>query len=129
MVVYALCMMSQVPNRTALAMLIFASVAYMLALTNGDAGSRLMAHLVIELPVFLLVATLASVLINAVAAVGGGMFGGSNLVAAIIAGGLGWTLAAAAMSAATFEVNTQLQPAHAIALAAAWLFGRNPQTA
>lgn len=121
--------MSQVPNRTVLAMLIFAGVAYMLALTSGNAGSRLLTLMVIELPVFLLIATLASVLINTLAAVGGGLFGGSNLVAAIIAGGLGWSVAAAAMSAATFEVNSQLQPAHAIALAAAWLFGRNPQTA
>jgi hypothetical protein len=122
-------LMSQVPNRTVLAMLIFAGVAYMLALTSGNAGSRLLTLMVIELPVFLLIATLASVLINTLAAVGGGLFGGSNLVAAIIAGGLGWSVAAAAMSAATFEVNSQLQPAHAIALAAAWLFGRNPQTA
>lgn len=110
-------------------MLIFAGVAYVLALTDGDAGSHLIVRMVIELPVFLLVATLASVLINAFAAIGGGIFGGSNLVAAIIAGGLGWSLALAGMTAHTFSFTAQLQPAHAIALAAAWLLGGNRQTA
>jgi hypothetical protein len=122
-------MMSQVPNRTAFAMLLLAVMAYLLALTNGDAGSRLMVRMVIELPIFLLVATLASVVINALAALGGGLFGGSNLVAAIIAGGLGWTLAIAGMAATAIDFSPQLQPAHAIALATAWLLGRNPQTA
>jgi hypothetical protein len=122
-------LMGQVPNRTALAMLIFAGVAYVLALTDGDAGSHLIVRMVIELPVFLLIATLASVLINAVAAIGGGIFGGSNLVAAIIAGGLAWSLALAGMAANTFSFTAQLQPAHAIALAAAWLLGGNRQTA
>lgn len=122
-------LMSQVPNRTAVAMLLLAGVAYLLALTNGDAGSRLMVRMVIELPIFLLVATLASVVINTLAAVGGGLFGGSNLIAAIIAGGLGWSLASAGMAATTIDFSALLQPALAIALAVAWLLGRNPQTA
>lgn len=110
-------------------MLLFAGMAYLLALTSGDAGSRLVARLVIELPIFLLIATLASVVINALAAVAGGLFGGSNLIAAITAGGLGWTLAIAGMAATSIDFSAQLQPAHAIALALAWLLGRNPQTA
>jgi hypothetical protein len=110
-------------------MLLLAGVAYLLALTNGDAGSRLMARMVIELPVFLLIATLASVVINALAAVGGGLFGGSNLIAAIIAGSLGWSLVGAAAAAISIGIDAQLQLAHAIALAVAWLLGRNPQTA
>ncbi len=122
-------LMSQVPNRTVFAMLMFAGMAYLLALTNGDAGPRLVARMVFELPMFLLIATLASVLINAVAAVGGALFGGSNLVAAIIAGGLGWSLAIAGMAASNIDFSAQLQPAHAIALATAWLLGGDRQTA
>ena len=131
MIAHSLCMglMSQVPNRTVLAMLLFAGVAYLLALTGGDAGPRLVTRMVIELPVFLLFATLASVAINALAAVGGGVFGGSNLVAAIIAGGLAWSLALPGLAAGVFEVSPQLQPAHAIALTVAWLFGGSRQTA
>lgn len=110
-------------------MLLFAGMAYLLALTNGDAGSRLMVSLAIELPVFLLIATLASVAINALAAVGGGLFGGSNLVAALIAGGLGWSLAIAGMAANTIDFATQLQPAHTLALVLGWLLGGNRQTA
>jgi len=131
LIVHRLCMglMSQVPNRTVLAMLLFAGVAYLLALTGGDAGPRLITRMVIELPVFLLVATLASVAINALAAVGGGVFGGSNLVAAIIAGGLAWSLALPGLAAGAFDVSPQLQPAHALALSVAWLLGGGPQTA
>jgi hypothetical protein len=81
-------------------MLIFAGVAYVIALTDGDAGSHLIVRMVIELPVFLL-----------------------------IAGGLAWSLALAGMAANTFSFTAQLQPAHAIALAAAWLLGGNRQTA
>ncbi len=122
-------LMSQVPNRTALSMLIFAGMAYLLALTNGDAGSRLMVSLAIELPVFLLIATVASVAINALAAVGGGLFGGSNLVAALIAGGLGWSLAIAGLAGGAIDFATQLQPAHTLALVLAWLLGGSRQTA
>ena len=131
MIVHRLCMglMNQVPNRTVLAMLLFAGVAYLLALTNGDAGPRLIVRMVIELPVFLLFATLASVAINALAAVGGGVFGGSNLVAAIIAGGLAWSLALPGLAAGVFDVSPQLQPVHAITLTVAWLLGGNRQTA
>ena len=131
MIVYRHCMglMNQVPNRTVLAMLLFAGVAYLLALTSGDAGSRLVTRMVIELPVFLLFATLASVAINAVAAVGGSVFGGSNLVAAIIAGGLAWSLALPGLAAGVFEISPQLQLVHAVALTVAWLLGGNRQTA
>ncbi len=122
-------LMGQVPNRTAFAMMLLGVMAYLLALANGDAGTRLAVLAAIELPVFLLVATVASVAINAVAALGGGLLGGSTLVAAIIAGGLGWSVALAGMAAGDIDFGPQLQPAHAIALATAWLLGGNQQTA
>src|SRR4051794_20921293 len=107
-------LMSQVPNRTVLAMLLLAGVAYLLALTGGDAGPRLVEHLVIELPVFLLIATLASVLVNTAAAVGGGLIGGSTLVAAIVAGSLAWSLPIPGLTGTIFDFGAQLQPVHAV---------------
>lgn len=122
-------LMNQVPSRTAFAMLLFGVMAYLLALTSGDAGTRLMVRMAIELPVLLFISALASLLINTLAAAGGGLLGGSNLVAAILAGGLAWNLTATVTASTTIQVDTPLQLAHAVAMMAAWLVGGSRQTA
>src|SRR5437868_7352619 len=112
----------QVPATTLAAIVIFAAAALLLAPMSGGNVDRLVLRLVIELPLLLVLAGIGLLVINLIAACGGALFGGSVLVAAVLAGAMAWAIAGGPPSFAGLGYHFALRPAYVIAIATPWLF-------
>ncbi len=111
-----------IPVNTIVTVMIFAAIALLLALADGGSTDRMLARFFIEFPLLMVMAAVVTLLVNCVAAIGGAFLGNSPIVAAAIAATISWMVAGGPGSFVGLGYDTLLQPAHAIAIAAPWLF-------
>jgi hypothetical protein len=113
--------MREIMSNTIFAMTIFGAVAVLLAFTHGNVD-RILVRLFLELPLLVIAAGIGAFLISLVAGLIGNNLLGTPAIAALIAGVLGWAVAAPP-SFAGLGYHWMLQPTFAAALALPWLTG------
>lgn len=116
-------MLRQTMKCALLALALFSSAAFLLAITRGDAGGEILVRVIVVFPLLIVVAAITTAIIYVVAAGAAALVKQSSLVAASISGILGWLTASGGYR--SFEglggYSDLIQPAYAISLAAPWL--------
>jgi hypothetical protein len=86
-------MLRQTMKCAFLAMALFGSAALLLAIARGVDGGEILVRMIVVFPLLIVVATITTAIIYAVAAGGAALANQSPLVAASISGILGWIAA------------------------------------
>ena len=113
--------MREVLSSTIFAMAIFGVIALILALLHGTTD-RIIVRVLIEFPLLMIVAAISALVINIIAGLIGNHALSTPAIAAVLAGLLGWAVAAPP-SFAGLGYHWMLQPTFAAALALSWMRG------
>ena len=111
-------------SNTIFAMAIFGVVALSLALLHGTMD-RVIVRVLIEFPLLMIVAAITAFVINIIAGFIGNYVLSTPAIAAVLAGLLGWAVAAPPTFAG-LGYHWMLQPTFAAALALSWARGGVP---
>lgn len=116
-------MLRQTMKCAFLAMALFSSAALLLAIARGVDGGEILVRMIVVFPLLIVVATIATAIIYAIAAGGAALAKQSPLVAASISGILGWIAAGGGYQSfgGLGAYSDLIQPAYAISLVAPWL--------
>lgn len=120
--------MAHVLPNTGKAILIFGCAAILLIPFTGDSLDRNLVRIIVELPLLLILAAVCGIVITLITSVTSAILGGSTIVAALVAGLIGWAIAGGGYkSFGGLGYHELLQPAYALALALPWLLARKSE--
>ncbi|MBR0688495.1 hypothetical protein JQ594_21390 [Bradyrhizobium manausense] len=116
-------MLRQTMKCALLALALFSSAAFLLAVSRGVDGGEILVRMIVVFPMLIVFSTITTAIIYAIAAGAAALAKQSSLVAASISGILGWITASGGYR--SFEglggYSDLIQPAYAISLVAPWL--------